>query len=510
MWQRNAMTTWPSALPEGLGGEWAGWSQTPEQAVWSAARRQAVVDAVKRQYAAQGWTPPRLQDLEQDRCRVVTVGHQLVVCGGPAFLHHKVLSAIRTARGLEGAWGVPVVPVFWMASEDHDWKEAARVDGQYRAHRWNLDDVSIPNPVGRLDTGGLDALVRGWGEDGVPAAVVNDLLQDLDAVEREGGRYAQVFFRWMHRWYGDLGLVVLDPEDEALKASCAELWAREMRDEGVRHALENTDAMEGPAHVRDNQLFWLGDEGRVGMVKDEQRGDAASWRAGQRAFVEPAQGWDAWAAQEAARCSPGVLLRPLYQEMLLESACVIVGPGEWKYWHQLPQAFGAHEVPLPALRLRDHGLVMSPELVSSGWHPRDGWMTVEQWEKWVLDGWMEAHQEVLASHHAALTEAASAIRATGMELASELSGAGGAFEKGVDKAWVQWLKKFRRALKSTRSEAWDASHEAQKALMREGIPQDRWANWHVLAGEEVKAWGEAWMAEPEVLTTSVWLHRPQT
>ena len=287
--------------------------------------------------------------------------------------------------------------------------------------------------------------------------MVNDLIQDLDAVEQEGGRYAQVFFRWMHRWYGDLGLVVLDPDDEALKASCAELWAREMRDEGVRHALEGTDAMEGPAHVRDNQLFWLGDEGRVGIVKGERAEMTASWRAGQHAFVEPAQGWDAWAVHEAVRCSPGVLLRPLYQEMLLESACVILGPGEWKYWHQLPQAFGAHGVAFPALRLRDHGLVMSPELVQSGWQPRDGWMTVEQWEKWVLDGWMEAHQDVLASHHAALTEAASAIRATGMELASELSGAGGAFEKGVDKAWTQWLKKFRRALKSQRPEAWSAS-----------------------------------------------------
>lgn len=510
MWQRNAMTTWPSALPEGLGGDWAGWSEMPQQAMWSAGRRHAFVDAVKRQYAAQGWTPPRLQDLEQGCCRVVTVGHQLVVCGGPAFLHHKVLSALRTARGLELAWGVPVVPVFWMASEDHDWKEAARVDGQFNAHNWTPDDVSISNPVGRLGTGGLDALVRGWGKDGAPASVVNDFIQDLDVVETKGGRFAQVFFRWMHRWYGDLGLVVLDPDDEALKASCAELWAREMRDEGVRHALEDTDAMEGPAHVRDNQLFWLGDEGRVGIVKDEPRGETATWRAGQRAFVEPAQGWDAWATHEAVRCSPGVLLRPLYQEMLLESACVILGPGEWRYWHQLPQAFGAQGLKFPALRLRDHGLVMSPELVRSGWAPRDGWMTAEQWEKWVLDGWMEAHHDVLAPHHAALTEAASAIRATGMDLAPELSGAGGAFERGVDKAWTQWLKKFRRALKSKRAEAWTASQKAQGGLMREGMPQDRWANWHVLAGAEVDAWNKAWMAEPEVLTTSVWLHRPQT
>lgn len=510
MWQRNAMTTWPSALPEGLGGDWAGWSQKPRQVTWSAARRHAFVDAVKRQYAVQGWTPPRLQDLERDSCRVVTTGHQLVVCGGPAFLHHKVLSAIRTARGLEIAWGVPVVPVFWLASEDHDWKEVARVDGQFNAHNWIPDDVSIPNSVGRLATQGLDALVRAWGEDGAPASEVSDLIQDLNAVEREGGRYAQVFFRWMHRWYGHLGLVVLDPDDEALKASCAELWAREMRDQGVRHALDGTAALEGPAHVRDNQLFWLGDEGRVGIVKGEERGGTAKWKAGQHAFVAPVLGWDAWAVQEAVRCSPGVLLRPLYQEMLLESACVVLGPGEWKYWHQLPQAFGAHGVEFPALRLRDHGLVISPELAQSGWQPRDGWMTAEQWEKWVLDGWMEAHRDVLASHHAALTEVTSSIRVTGMELAPELSGAGGAFEKGVDKAWTQWLKKFRRALKSKRSEAWDARQKAQDILMREGVPQDRWANWHVLAGEDVNAWNEAWMAEPEVLTTSVWLHRPQT
>ena len=115
-----------------------------------------------------------------------------------------------------------------------------------------------------------------------------------------------------------------------------------MRDEGVRHALKDTDAMDGPAHVRDNQLFWLGDEGRVGIVKGEEHGETASWRAGQHAFLEPAQGWEAWAAHEAARCSPGVLLRPLYQEMLLESACVILGPGEWMYWHQLPR----HSAPM--------------------------------------------------------------------------------------------------------------------------------------------------------------------
>ncbi len=509
MWQRHSLTAWPSTLPEGLGEDWTGWSKVPEQASWSEARRHAFTDALKRQYASQGWEPPRMQDLDCEGCRVVTVGHQLVVCGGPAFLHHKVLSAIRTAKGLEQAWGVPVVPVFWMASEDHDWKEAARVFGRSGAHNWTPGDVSTPNPVGRLATQGLEAVVRAWGEDGARESVVRDLLQDLEVVENQGGRYAQVFFRWMHRWYGHLGLVVIDADDASLKASCAALWACEMRDEGICKALLNTDAMEGPAHVRENQLFWLGEQGRVGMVKGDEKNGAPSWKAGKQPFEEPTQGWDAWALKEAARCSPGVLLRPLYQEMLLQSACVIVGPGEWRYWHQLPRAFASRGLAFPALRLRDHGLVIATELATSGWQTHDGWMTSEQWEKWVLDGWMEEHKDLLESHHASLTKVTSAIRATGMEFAPELSGSGGAFEKGVDKVWGQWLKKFRRAMKAKRPDAWGMSQRAQKTMMREGVPQDRWANWHVLAGEEVDAWNEAWMAEPEVLTTSVWLDRPK-
>ena len=64
-------------------------------------------------------------------------------------------------------------------------------------------------------------------------------------------------------------------------------------------------------------------------------------------------------------------------------------------------------------------------------------------------------------------------------------------------------------MKAKRPDAWGMSQRAQKTIMREGVPQDRWANWHVLAGEEVDAWNEAWMAEPEVLTTSVWLDRPK-
>ena len=113
MWQRNAMTKWPSALPEGLAGTGpVGPEPRTGRVVGCAPPR--FVDAVKRQYAAQGWTPQGCKTSSKT-CRVVTVGHQLVVCSGPAFLHHKVLSAIRTARGLEARGACRSCPCFgWL------------------------------------------------------------------------------------------------------------------------------------------------------------------------------------------------------------------------------------------------------------------------------------------------------------------------------------------------------------------------------------------------------------
>ena len=124
-WHPRGLDAWPSALPLGTAGEdWWGWSSLPSaQSKWAPDQRSLVQQVVAQQYAsARLDAPSSLAKLAQSEARVVTVGHQLVIAGGPAFLHHKILSAIRTARALERQWGVPVVPLFWLASEDHDWK----------------------------------------------------------------------------------------------------------------------------------------------------------------------------------------------------------------------------------------------------------------------------------------------------------------------------------------------------------------------------------------------------
>ena len=149
MWTHQSISAWPNALPVGLGGSLEGWSEEPNPASpWSAELRSLVSDAIVRQYQDSDLElPSSWHQLSLQSCRCVTVGHQLVLGGGPAFFHHKILSAIRVARLLEQEYQIPVVPVFWMASEDHDWKEIAAVEGESSTHRWAPDESEVPHPV---------------------------------------------------------------------------------------------------------------------------------------------------------------------------------------------------------------------------------------------------------------------------------------------------------------------------------------------------------------------------
>ena len=509
-WRWTTLSHWPRPLQAGVGGNWQGWSEAPDwEREWPESSRKAVRKALLKQYQQAGLdAPASLSLLEETRCRAVTVGHQLVLGGGPAFLHHKILSALRVARLLSQREKRPVVAVFWMASEDHDWKEVATVVGSERDHTWLPDEPDVPHPVGARSLNGLAEVLPSWAEDGAPAEEVASLMRELEAARAAGQAYSGLFRRWLHRWYGQEGLLVLDAEDPELKVLGSELWAAEFSGQGVHAALAGTPQADGPALVRENNVFWLDNvQGRVGVVS---KGMPGAWKAGAWEVTAPEQGWLSWAESHAARCSPGVLLRPLYQELLLQSVAVVLGPGEWNYWHQLPTAFERHGLPFPALRLRDHGVVLSSDTVAVGWGLDDGWMHDEEWDRWVLDRWLREHERAWNEMSSELARWTAGVEAWSSEVVPSASGAMGAFDASVQKAWSQFLKKVRRALKGQRAEEWAQARQACGWLMRRGAPQDRWANWHVLAGssEEAKRWGEAWLDEGAGLEARVWCFGP--
>lgn len=503
------MSAWPGPLPLGIGGKWAGWSQRPDSSsAWPREAREKVFDSLSRQYAEAGLVPPEtLASLQNDQCRVVTVGHQLVLAGGPAFFHHKILSAIRTARSLSQEMGIPVVPLFWMATEDHDWQEVSALEGESATHRWRPVDSGVPHPVGRRSLEGIQEALSAWMEDLSGPDIATEVLDECRHALAHGETLSGLMRRWLQRWYAHEGLLVCDADDPALKTHASDLWAAEFEGRGIHGILGGRAEMNGPAHVRRNNVFWLDDDaGRAGVV---QSNDGGCWQAGEIQVAAADENWATWATTNAGQCSPGVLLRPLYQEWLLHSVAVVVGPGEWGYWHQLPYVFVKFGLTFPALRMRDHAVVHTPETIELGWDLGHGWMHPQDWDRWVLDRWLEELGPELNRQEMELRRWQERQLEWVRQEAHELEGPTAAFTAATNKAWGQWMTKVRRALKGRRAKEWARAQQAHASLMREGKPQDRWASWHVLSGGDWSRWNEAWLHGGAGVEALVWSFVPQ-
>ena len=113
---------------------------------WSSTVKNVVVGTLREQYSSLGLELPKgFECIESPNVTTVTTGHQLQLFGGPAFLHYKTITTIRKARELSSEES-PVIPVFWMASEDHDFEEISWAYGNTSKHRWIKDSGS--NMVG--------------------------------------------------------------------------------------------------------------------------------------------------------------------------------------------------------------------------------------------------------------------------------------------------------------------------------------------------------------------------
>jgi uncharacterized protein YllA (UPF0747 family) len=172
------------------------------------------------------------------------------VFGGPLYTVLKAVSAIQLARRAAQTLGTPVVPIFWVAAEDHDWAEIASVtvlDGQLQPHT-----VAMPppegageRPVGSLDlderaTGTLDELAAALA----PTEFTPWLLDSLRAAYRPGVGVADAFARWIEGLLGSHGLIVFDSGDQSVKPLVSEVFRREIATPGHTAALATTAGAE--------------------------------------------------------------------------------------------------------------------------------------------------------------------------------------------------------------------------------------------------------------------------
>jgi bacillithiol synthase len=310
-------------------------------------RRAEVAQILREQNAAMGAGDATRENLERFAKGAVAVvsGQQVGLFGGPAYAIYKAVSAIQIAQELTKA-GVDAVPVFWMATEDHDLDEV-RVSNWF--HEGKLKRFELPGngdagqSVGRIPLGPQVAEMVDEGSR-ILTALGGELVagicrESYGAQETYGSSFGKLFTRL----FAEQGLILLDPLDARLHRVAGEvLWkAAEQRDE-LNDALlargKDLDKAGFAAQVKvtakSTLLFSMGLDAREGKPGTRQPIAVSGGK-----FVCGEQSWtkeELIQAVQAApeKFSPNALLRPVLQDFLLPTAAYIAGPAEIAYFAQ--------------------------------------------------------------------------------------------------------------------------------------------------------------------------------
>lgn len=291
----------------------------------------------------------------------VVTGQQAGLLTGPLYTIYKAIGAIHWAARLSGQMKARVVPVFWMASEDHDldeirWLEWLSAEGGLVRHEADLNDVADRCPASGIpaDRIGIEAILSRR------AAVIreSEFTSGIDDLLREAAHgaasWSDAFARLMLRLLGDRGLVVVDASSPGLRGLVRDIFEREIADplaSTVRVA-EATEQLRAAGYdpslhkAADRCSFFLMDEGRrLGVRHDGQIFHAGDGSYAAEALVERL-------ASRPEDFSPAAALRPVVQDRLLPTLLTVLGPGEIAYHSQIGGVYERHGVPRPCVTLR--------------------------------------------------------------------------------------------------------------------------------------------------------------
>jgi bacillithiol biosynthesis cysteine-adding enzyme BshC len=305
-------------------------------------------------------TKENIDSLLKPSTFTVTTGHQICLLTGPLYFIYKIASTIRLAEDLNARdSSKKFVPVYWMATEDHDVAEIDHLFWRGSKKQWAFEEKG---PVGLLSTEGIvdwvHALFESLG-DSVHTSFIRTLL-DKAYAEKDLASATRTLVNGL---FGRYGLVIIDGNDKAFKSSFTEPIKSELFSKRIFEKVSETNryisslGAEPAVNPREINLFYLLPGKRERIIED---GEGYKVNNTDKKFDSNELMQEL--VQYPERFSPNVLFRPIYQEYLLPNIAYIGGPGELNYWMQIRSAFEDFQVDYPTLILRDQATIVSPSV----------------------------------------------------------------------------------------------------------------------------------------------------
>jgi len=325
--------------------------------------RTVLVESLKTQYqdlAASDKTIANINALLQKNTFTITTGHQLNLFTGPLYFFYKIISTINLCSELKEAYPKQdFVPVYWMATEDHDFEEINFFNFEGKKIRWHKE---VSGAVGELDLEGLQKISDLFGSHLNFGKNADSLKNLFEKAYTNHSNLSEATRYLVNELFSETGLVILDGNDKELKR----LFLPFAQDELLNHTAFNkvsetsrqlnevSSDYKIQVNPREINLFYLDKNLRERIVFENETYQVLHTNI-------------SWSKDELIKhlheapenFSPNVILRPLYQEVILPNLCYIGGGGELAYWFQLKSNFETQQVPFPILLLRNSALLVS-------------------------------------------------------------------------------------------------------------------------------------------------------
>jgi bacillithiol biosynthesis cysteine-adding enzyme BshC len=317
--------------------------------------RSILVDVLHHQYGFIKTTSEvkaNINLLADERTFTITTGHQLNIFTGPLYFIYKIVTAINLAKQLKQEFPeYNFVPVYWMATEDHDFEEINHVKLEDKMLTWNKESSGA---TGRLNPKDLEEVLQaykgflGISENGLKLAqIVEESYSQHDKLSDATRALVDALF-------GRYGLVCVDADEPGLKKQFAEIIYQDIIEENSSKYIAESNAdlealgYKPQVNPREINFFYMTDGLRERILEDKgmYKVNHTNIRFSKEELQEEVRRFP-------ERFSPNVVMRPVYQEIILPNLAYIGGGAEITYWLQLKANFEHYKVDFPVLLLRN-------------------------------------------------------------------------------------------------------------------------------------------------------------
>lgn len=319
------------------------------------AHRSLLCQQISKQYESRGFSLEQqvnFKRLQQAHTVTITTGHQLNLLTGPLYFFYKILEVIKTCEQANAKEDVHAyVPVFWLASEDHDFKE---INHFYYKGKKILWDEPKEGPVGRLNLDKLSGVLTSFLDDLAESEGKEKLKKLLVKSYGCSATFGEASFALVNELFSSYGLLCIDGDDAILKQSMIPYFSEEISRKTSFKKITATNKIIGKKvqiNPREINLFYIEDGLRERIVQPDLGLDVFEVVNTSLKFTE--KELLSLLNKSPEKFSPNALLRPLYQEVLLPNVMYVGGGGEIAYWLQLKSFFESQKVIFPMLLVRN-------------------------------------------------------------------------------------------------------------------------------------------------------------